>query len=177
MITLPHTGIEVPHDRLLFKGYQELPTTDGVAFTAQLFDSARALGTIENDGQGGGTRFVSRTHEAHRMVTEFVSACRRAGSPLDEEWVWEHLITEDDLDHAAKATGHRESLIRGVHNDGDWDGTLSPVRVPPLWLGATGSSWRTKLVRELREEHPGTADWEYWTGQAWESLTLPSPAS
>ena len=96
LITLPHSGIRVPHDRFRVSRYRELPTADGVAFTATLKLDKTVVGLIQNEGTGGPTH-VEPTDFPDRQLNDYVQACRTAvGQPCSKEYVLDELVTFTD---------------------------------------------------------------------------------
>lgn len=95
MITLIHTGIQVPHDRIRVTGIKEMDVGCGIAWSATLRHGRTKLGTISNAGHGGPTTFHPETDHARRTVTTYVDQCRNAdGEPLEEENVMDELTAE-----------------------------------------------------------------------------------
>ncbi|MDQ1645713.1 MAG: hypothetical protein QOJ50_1897, partial [Cryptosporangiaceae bacterium] len=57
MITLPHSHLQAPHDRLRISSLKQLTMSGGVAFTATLRLGSKKAGVIEDSGRGGGPLF------------------------------------------------------------------------------------------------------------------------
>jgi hypothetical protein len=179
LVTLPHTGIRVPDPSLRVSSYRELPTPDGVAYTATVQLRRVAVGTIHNDGHGGPTTYVPSSNVfGHRQLADFVAASRTPdGQPITQELLLDELITE--FENAAHVTG----AIRAGR---------SPVRLmAPLGAGdeladtyytahrttaaqVTTPGQRGALAAQLRRRAVVEgAWWQLWTGQRWEDLTPP----
>ncbi|MEV1040502.1 hypothetical protein AB0J01_28210 [Streptomyces sp. NPDC050204] len=173
-VKLPHTGMEVPHDRLRIEAYEEMLGHDGVAFRAQLYDAGRHLGVIENGGFGGPTSFWQNTSGDRSAMVRFVEACRVDGEPLSaEEWVWDNLVDEYQTAVAVADLKPGESLVRGLSEDRTWDGALCALAVPATLLARTDSPLSNAVVRTLREVSADTRSWEWWSGSSWMGLSLP----
>lgn len=98
MITLPHTVLHVPHDRLRVTSLRELPTSNGVAFTANLRLDRKQVGVIEDAGRGGGPLFspYPDTGFGFTALNAFAAACRHHGEPVSTERLLSDLVTFAD---------------------------------------------------------------------------------
>jgi len=120
-----HTpDLRLPHDRVRVTSLHQLPTHDGVAYTAELALDGQFVGTIENDGNGGATTYHAVNSSAFnwRHLREFVHGSRRAGQSVCEETVLEALVTEYDTDcliDAANAVGRTVLREMAFIVDGD----------------------------------------------------------
>jgi hypothetical protein len=87
LIPLVHSDVHVPHRRLRVTSLNQLPTSDGVAFTAEVRLDTTPVGMIENDGHGGATTYVAVSSSPFnwRHLRQFVAQCRRNAEPVDEQ--------------------------------------------------------------------------------------------
>ncbi|HET8659170.1 MAG TPA: hypothetical protein VFM55_09250 [Micromonosporaceae bacterium] len=174
LIPLVHSDLHVPHRRLRVTALHQLPTSDGVAFTAELHLDTTPVGTIENDGHGGATMFCSRRPDlcGWRHMEQFVADCRRHdGERADEETVLIALVDEFDLageiERAAKAG---LTLIRLM----DPQGWCLMIRA----VAAVNATRLTDLAVHLSNDPaavPGEI-WQIWTTGGWHHVvTLTDP--
>jgi hypothetical protein len=172
LVPLVHSDLRVPHRRLRVTALHQLPTSDGVAFTAEVRLDNAPVGMIENDGHGGATSYVAVNSSPFnwRDMHQFVTACRRNGEPVDEERVLNSLVDEFDLT--------RE--IERAANVG-----LTVVRLmSPQWcltirtIAAINTTRLTDLAIHLTNEPaaPAGALWQIWTTGGWRDLaTIAGP--
>ncbi|WP_432830802.1 hypothetical protein [Dactylosporangium sp. CA-092794] len=179
-VTLPHTGIRVPDPTLRVMSYQELPTPDGVAYTATVQWGRVPVGAIHNEGAGGATSFWPSAGSTfgHRRLAEFVAASRGAdGRPLTEEALLEELVTEyEHAGHVASATRTGRSPVRLRAPLGADEGLDAVYSTAGHHTAAkvTTPAQRDALTAQLeRLTVVDGAWWQLWTGQAWEDLTTP----
>lgn len=90
-VTLPVTGKVVPADaaRWTVKPRGRMNTREGEAFNAEVYDGKILVGTIENQGTGGGTWFMPHGREARESWAAMVDAFR----PMSEF----PALAEEDL--------------------------------------------------------------------------------
>ncbi|GAA4935750.1 hypothetical protein GCM10023224_15660 [Streptomonospora halophila] len=167
MITLVHTGLQVPHTRIRVTHVDQLETPRGIAWTARLCEDSTLLGTISNTGHGGPTEFTPASAQARHVVEEFVTACRSGdGQPVDEEAVLDAL--DGEYEYAAlvaQADADRTHVVRGFDASGipqvfefrtrpgrPFDYALARASAPHLALGP-------RIVRA-----------ELWMGDRWEEF-------
>ena len=167
MITLVHTGLQVPHTRIRVTHVDQLDTPHGIAWTARLCEDATLLGTITNAGNGGPTEFTPTSAHAGHVVAEFTAACRsRDGHLVDAETVLDAL--DGEYEYAAlvaQADAERTYLVRGFDASGipqvfelqarpevPFDYALARASAPHLALGP-------RIVRA-----------ELWMGDRWEEF-------
>lgn len=114
MITLTHTRMQVPTDRVRVVGLKHMEVGGGVAWSVTLRDGTSRLGTITNDGNGGVTLFRPVDAAARRTVDGFVAQCRdRDGEPVSEEFVLDQLTDEFEYAcHASQADYEGAYLVR-----------------------------------------------------------------
>ena len=182
LVTLPHTGIRVPDPRLRVSSLRQLPTPDGVAYTATLRLGRTPVGTLHNEGRGGPTSYhpAAGSPFGHRQLADFVAASRTTdGQPLTEEDLLEGLVTEyDNTKHVAAATRAGRSPLRLQAPLGAGDGLADVYYTAHRTTAAkvTTPAQRDALVAELRRrEVVDGAWWQLWTGQRWDDLTAPPP--
>lgn len=174
LTTLPHTGLQVPHDRYTLANLQQMTTRCGIAYNATVREGERCVGVIENDGNGGGSLFYPATAADHLAVHHFTTACRMDGRPLSEEEVLEHLITEHETgQETAKCARRGETLLRGFKEGDAAPAVTIAIGAPPLWLDRADSPFLPRLARDLKASDPGVA-WEFWTGDQWKPFNLPA---
>lgn len=180
VVTLPHTGIRVPDLHLRVTSLRELPTPDGVAYTATLRQGPTPVGTIFNEGVGGQTGYhpAAGSPFGHRQLAAVVVASRDAdGQPMDEEQLLEALVTEyENAEHVAAAARTGRSPVRlmapiGAGNGpADMYGTVYRTTAAKI----TTAAQRDALIAVLQHrEVVDGAWWQLWTGQRWEDLTAP----
>ena len=165
MITLPHSRLQIPHDRLRVSSLKEIPMHDGVAFTATLRLDGRRVGVIEDEGRGGGAQFHPDPGAGfgYDELNTFAAACRRDHRAVSTESVLGDLVTEYDLTRRVKrATAKRGTVLRLVGADG-YAIELATVRVMPRT-----DYQRQRVADELGP--PSEGHWEMWNGQAWQPL-------
>ncbi len=170
---LVHSDLHVPHRRLRVTALHQLPTSDGVAFTAELHLDATPVGTIENDGHGGATMFRSRRPDLFgwRHMEQFVAQCRHNGEPADEEAVLNGLVDEFDLTREIERVSKAGlTLIRLMSPQG-WCLTIRTI-------AAANSTQLTDLAVHLSNDPaavPGGI-WQIWTTGCWQHVaTLADP--
>ncbi|MFE6385289.1 hypothetical protein [Nocardiopsis dassonvillei] len=114
MITLTHTRMRVPTDRIRVTSLKQVDVGCGIAWSAVLRADGSKLGTIANEGNGGATQFHPQTLKARDVVDIFVSACRdHNGEPMSEEFVLDDLANEYEFARdVATAERAREYLVR-----------------------------------------------------------------
>jgi hypothetical protein len=170
--TLPLTGLEVPHTRYSITRLQQATTRNGIAYSANVKEGRTLLGIIENNGDGGGTRFCPGVPRARQAMAEFTAACRRNGSPLGEEEVYEHLIDEYDLARTARRCARQDmSLLRGL--DEDARSHTLVAKIPSVWLASGGYPYMRQLADDLARHEPAPAVWQVWDGKQWKDLPFP----
>ena len=119
MLTLPHTGLHVPHDRLRIRALHQLDLPAGVAVTATLLHDGRRVGQVANTGDGGATLYHPDPGSRFTRddLRSFAARCRTPGDrvPLDEH-VLDLLIEEHQtMTDLAAAERHGHTLARHVH--------------------------------------------------------------
>ncbi|MEU7874260.1 hypothetical protein [Dactylosporangium sp. NPDC049140] len=179
LVALPHTGIQVPDATFRVTTYQELPTPDGVAYTATVHWGSTPVGTIHNEGRGGATRYWPAAGSAldQRSLAEFVAASRGAdGRSLTEEDLLEALVTEyEHARHVAHATrtGRSPIQLRAPLGVGADEAFYTADRRVVAKV-ATPEQRAALTARLQRLAVPDGMWWQLWTGQAWEDLTTPT---
>ncbi|MFD4320563.1 hypothetical protein [Streptomyces sp. NPDC058548] len=175
LIKLPHTGLHVPHDRYTLSNLQQMTTSCGIAYNATVHDGERCIGIIENEGNGEGTYFSPVTYADRFDVHAFAATCWMEGGPLSEEDVLDHLITEHETAQQVVKYALRDdaSLLRGFDEDGSPAITIA-IGTPLVWLDRADSPFLPQIARDLKASDPDVAAWEFWTGDQWEPLSLPT---
>ncbi len=163
MITLPHTGMRAPTDRIRVTSLKEVDTGDGIAWTAVLRADHRKLGTLGDHGRGGATQLYPVNSKARQIIEVFTALCRdRDGEPISEEFVLAALAEEYEWARdVAKAdrTGHY--LVRY------FDRIDIPGSLPPFTLAhATPPDYAPALkATELVTLPPEAVRAELWMGE------------
>lgn len=174
LITLPLTGLEVPHTRYHLDDFEQMTTRNGIAFRATVNEGDYCLGVIENGGNGGGTWFFQHTAKDRQAMEEFTDACRLNGRPISAERVYELLVDQHDLaQEAARCKRQRTSLLRGL-DGGEWHGLTVVAKVPSVWLARGDYPYMGHLARDLAQHRPAPEVWQVWDGEQWKNLTLPA---
>jgi hypothetical protein len=181
LVTLPHTGIRVPDANLQVTSYRELPTPDGVAYTATVRLGRTPVGTLHNEGIGGLTSYHPATGSpfGHRQLAAFVAASATAdGQPISEEDLLEELVTEyENATHVATAVraGRSPLRLRAPLGEGDGLDDVYYTAERATTAKLTTPAQRDALVAQLRTTAVvDGAWWQLWTGHTWEDLTAPA---
>lgn len=180
LTALVHTGLQVPHTRLAVTALRQLSLHDGVAFTATLRHDRQVVGTIENQGTGGGTWFIP-THRATFGDTDlraFADACRTAaGTVPTVEEILDDLVTEYDTSRAIRRAQRAGRTLLRLY-DYIYDEHDQPFGEPIIHSEATAvppttDRARQALIAELTTNVPAGphAWWRIWNGHAWDDLT------
>lgn len=94
MITLAHTEMQVPTDRIHVTHLQDQADLRTGGWSADLYDGATKLGRIVDAGHAS-IAFHPAMHTARRILADFVDHCRDPhGEPLDERAVLQALAGE-----------------------------------------------------------------------------------
>ncbi len=169
----PHTGLWVPHDRLRVTSPRELPTCDGVVFTATPRLGKHKAGVIENHGTGGSTLFRPdpKAGFGYRELNEYAAACRKNGEPVSTETVLNDLVEEYDVARLVKRYAAKGGTVARLMSADGY--RLADARIPRM--PATPAQ-RQRIAEYLAGElsEPG-AVWQLWTGQHCEPLPHRSP--
>ncbi|GAA4898209.1 hypothetical protein [Streptomonospora salina] len=142
MITLVHTGLQVPTDRIRVTRLDQVDLGYGIAWSAVLCDGPTLLGHLTDDGRGAPTTFRAATAEAQRVVDTFAARCRAPdGAGLATEAVAGFLT--DEYDYAcevAETEAAGRYLIRSVDAHGiPHSHALTRTR-PPDYTGALAAA-------------------------------------
>ena len=185
MIPLPHTGLQIPHDRLNIHTFAELETPNGVAFTAKLTLDGRTAGVIANQGNGGGTYYQPDADSpfGHRAVAEFASACRtETGRVPGEEDLLDLLIEEHTIaQELAAAQMLGKTLGRHIyplHDDPDHElaGETYVCETRHLYPVTHATQGERDILARLLDIwvpcEGGT--WQIWINGAWTPLAVTS---
>ena len=182
-ITLPHTGITVPHTRLSLRKLRTVPTSDGEAYTAELLVDGKPAGTIENSGQGGPTTWFphQRTVFGWADMRAYVAACRdEHGAAVEEEFVLAELFAEArvtrDVARFVKA-GKLPVRTFAVLTSGDEVLCAFPDAYYTLPAEFGDANMRERLAAAMWRDHPGAHAIQVWTGTAWEDQPKPAASA
>ncbi|WP_160050824.1 hypothetical protein [Nocardiopsis sp. FR4] len=162
MITLTHTRMRVPNDRIRVTSLKQVDVGCGIAWSAVLRADRRTLGAITNDGHGGATLFRPEDSEARNTVDRFVSKCRdHHGESMSEESVLDNLANEyeyaRDVARAERAGQYLVRYFDRVDIPGFIRFELTRT-APPDYDGALRATARLTLPEEAVRA-------ELWMGQ------------
>ncbi|MFL1432882.1 MULTISPECIES: hypothetical protein [unclassified Nocardiopsis] len=166
MITLPHTGMQVPDIRIRVTSLKEVDLGNGIAWSAVVRAGKSKLGTVSNGGRGGPTEFDAATDAAQARMAAFVDQCRdRDGAPMDTTDVVETLTEEyewaRDLARAERKGRYVVRYFDRIGIPGRIEFTL-PKAAPPDYAPIRRATVQLKLP-------PQTVRAELWMGpeQGW----------
>ncbi|MEU6022598.1 hypothetical protein [Micromonospora sp. NPDC047134] len=172
-VSLRHSPLHVPHDRLTVTSLDEREAHHGVAFTATLCLDGAAVGVILNEGNGGQTwlRHHDPTRFSWRDLHEFVRGCRYRHQHTDEETVLDRLVTEYDLARQLAALPPNWTMARTVNADGDFCGDIVTVESDALDLFDRPGG-RAGLAIYLAGLTTGSCcvGWQVWLRDAWQRV-------
>jgi len=179
-VRLPHTGLWVPNRSLSVTALRQMQTHDGVAYTANLRMDNRIIGTIENEGCGGMTRFFPRDYRAYgeKQLDAYAERCRsEEGGPVTAENLLDELIDEYDWTRKTAAAQRKgQMLLRlmdhilrdGVERVGD----PYPRGEASSAIPRNDRHWQELATQVLDRMDPGPHGWwQAWTGTAWRDVT------
>jgi hypothetical protein len=114
MITLPHSGLTVPHTELCVVSLRKVRHPYGLAIAGVLRLGQRMVGLAEDDGLGGPTTFHGPGDYFNlRDMDAFAAQCRHGGEVLHVGKVLDYLIDEYDFGlRAVRAAQKRRTLAR-----------------------------------------------------------------
>lgn len=180
MITLIHTRIRVPHDRIRVTSLKEVEVGTGIAWSAVLRQGRTKIGLISNEGCGGPTLFHPETDSARRTVAAYVESCRDAeGEPMDEENVMDELTSEyewaRDITQAERLGGYAVRHFDAIGIPGIAVFALANTAYPN-YQRAMAFAKQPKAQAEVLELPPEAALVQLWMGpdRGWMTL-LPDP--
>lgn len=179
MITLPHTGLQVPHNRVGCDDYTSiLDQDDEAAFSLTLTVDGHPAGEITDHGTGGAIIYQPGPSGlfSHHDLTAFAAACRTpAGRTPTETHVLE-LLTEEYVIDALLAEAQRDgaTLARHTHPDENREGetyTCGDVhQLDPAMTHRTPAE-RENLAHLLnRYTTCHNPTWQIWRNHAWTPL-------
>ncbi|MBE2997167.1 hypothetical protein IDM40_00410 [Nocardiopsis sp. HNM0947] len=126
MITLPHTGIQVPTGRIRVQSFKAVDVGSGVAWSAVLCNNSNKLGVIANEGRGGPTRLHSDDDKARTAADTFITWCRNQdGAPMKRECVLEALVDEYEISRELASAERRNAYYVRYVNHVDLPGRLT----------------------------------------------------
>lgn len=172
MITLPHSGLSVPHTDLHVVELREDMHSYGVAVTAVLALGRCIVGVAENDGHGGQTVFQPDPANdfTWQDLEAFAAQCRHGAEPTDVSEVLDCLVDEYDFARrVAHAARRRRTLARTVVLD------RYPENVVEVAPPATAEQRAVLTAHLAAVPVPDGARWELWDGQRWTALIEPPP--
>jgi hypothetical protein len=175
---LVHTpGLRLPHARLTVTSLHQMPTYDGMAFVADLALDGRFVGSIQNEGNGGGTAYFTLTSSQFNQqdLSEFAAACRRDdGLPVEPEWILDTLVNEYDLARqVTAATAAGATVARLLDEDGLML-DLQDIKPRPVTPAEQAAVTARLAARAAQFRWAGT--WQLWDGTAWRDLRNVPPA-
>jgi hypothetical protein len=180
-ITLPHTGLQIPHDRLRIDKLDTHETARGIAFTAQLIYHGQLAGLISNDGHGDTEyRPTADSRFAGTDLERFAQACRTVSGPApDTETVLDLLVEEHETNRLlARARRRGKTLACHVHHDDPSEAipgletSVCDIREIPPGQEHTDRAERAHLITRLNRQLDcdGDGTWQVWTGTTWAPL-------
>lgn len=178
MITLPHTSLQVPHNRLACDAFTPiLEADDGAAFTLTLTLDGHPAGTITNHGTGGTIIYLPGPSGlfGQQDLTDFAAACRtQAGRTPEVEYVLERLTEEHIIDTMLnRARRDSTTLVRHTHPDDDRAGETYICDIHQLdpELTYRTPAEREHLARLLnRATTCHNPSWQIWRNHTWTPL-------
>ena len=179
LITLPHTGIRVPNRDLRVTAMRELPTPDGVAYTATLRLDGAPVGTAVNESMGGETNYLPAPGSplGDQQLAVFVAASRGVdGQPLAIDELLDVLTEYENAKEVAKAVraGRSPLRLRAPLGEGPELADTYYTARHATAAKVTTPAQRDALVADLRRR--GVAEgtwWQLWTGERWDNPTPP----
>ncbi|MBO2461501.1 hypothetical protein [Actinomadura violacea] len=185
MYELKHSPLRLPHGRLRVTGKTAHRTHDGEAFAATVQLDKEIVGTIENEGTGGETRFIpgppaSAISERIALWNQLVAGAEFARASVTRlratdsgkvpaEYVADALVTEYETSTwlaAIGATG--QGGVRSFDPSLGLSTTYIPYGAPAGYKAAHDRA----LVEQLKTQELEEGDiWQVWTGEAWKDLT------
>lgn len=164
MITLTHSGMHVPTDRIRVTSVKEVAVGSGVAWSAVLRNGTTKLGVVFNDGSGGDTRFHAENERAKRVVAHFVSQCRdQHGEPMGEIAVVDALADEYDITCEVTSAERRNAYYVRYFDHVDIPGRLTfklKRSTPPNYEAALKAAAHLDLPTEAVRA-------QLWMGDRW----------
>ena len=175
-VTLRHTPqMRVPHDRLRLTDLHHRLTDNALVFSGDLMLDGIRVGTVTNDGNGGGTpMFVPYSSLGRQDMLDYVAACRLDGAPVSEQRLLDALADEYHLDAAiAQArTELRGTQVRLV-DDAGHTRALRPLFDAPRDFDELLVCARALVADDWPA--PAGMRWQVWTGSCWTTLPTTRP--
>jgi hypothetical protein len=150
---------------------RSLPTPNGTALVGILRFAGHDVGTIEDDGNGGGLwfRHVAREHD-YRWLDSIAAQCRLNGKPITRTQLLNLLVEEWQVcDHWLNAISVGHTLARFIIDDATE--LTTPVRVKTPLQPADLIGLDTELA-QVADDPRG--HWLIWNGNAWQPITDPA---
>lgn len=161
-VTLPATGREIPAElaRFAVTSLKQMGTYDGVAVNATLRHDGKIVGTLEDDGRGGGTYLRPRTVEGRAAWEAAVAAT--------PDWTEDHGdFTLTYTDASAKAEGIAEWLI-AEYEEARW--LNREAKKGTVIRRADGQHVGYNTTDEARvAKAEGGGEITVWTAQGWQT--------
>jgi len=156
LVTLPHSGLQVPTARVRITRIDEVDIGTGIAWSGTVREGRKELGAFTNDGRGGATLFRAAGADGMRRMREFIAACRTAdGRSVDEEAVGDALAEEHEAARMIAAAKRRgQSAMRAY----DRIGTPAYLHIPV----SPGPESVRELADEIAQEAPSVMRAELW---------------
>lgn len=182
---LKHSPLRLPHSRLRVTGKKAHRTHDGEAFAATVRLDNAIVGTIQNEGTGGETRFIpggpaSTIPERIALWNELVAGAEftRASvtrlratdfGKVPAEYVADALVTEFEVSMWLAAIG---AAGQGGVRSFDPSLGLSTAYIPYGAPSGYKAAHDRALVEQLETQELEEGNvWQVWTGEAWKDLT------
>ncbi|MCI2421127.1 hypothetical protein MOQ72_27155 [Saccharopolyspora sp. K220] len=182
-----HTGIEGPH-QFGIRGFNELETGRGVAYTAELIHpELGVVGRIANEGRGGPTTFSPYDYArfSDRDLEEFLGQSRQDGEPMDTGPVGKETLLDEIINEAETA-----SIVATMRRDGQFvvrsylpreAASYGPHRGAPLVYPqivlrrAAREHLADELARMPQHRLDDGASWQMFDGAEWKPLLGEAP--
>lgn len=140
-LTTPYSLIELPDSqKYTLKSYKSMETSDGVAFTANLYRGSKHVGYVEDQGRGGALNFSfsavkdnEASREEGRLFDEWVAKIKPEGNDgfswmfnygMDAEMAMNMLVAEVQMQKMISAT---RNLVLADSRETVQDGEFSTI--------------------------------------------------
>jgi hypothetical protein len=171
---LMHTGLVMPFRHPHIVSLRSIPTPNGTALVGILRFAGRDIGTIEDNGTGGGLwfRHVAREYD-HRWLDSIAAQCRLNGQPVTRAQLLNLLVEEWQVcDHWLNAIAAGHTLARLIIDGATELTTPVHIKTPLRQADLIGLDAELAQVADDPRGH-----WLIWNGTAWQPVTDPAPDS
>lgn len=185
LIRLPHTGLRTPDTRLTVTSLSEFETPRGVAFTSTLRLDNKIVGTIQNQGNGGDTRFESKYLRddpkalTEGQLAEYAAKCQtEAGNPVTVERLLDELVTEFDwtrrIQKAEKKGCAKLRMMARIFGAEDMPANEPYARSDASWTTPADCADLTAVSAAFTKQASADDEntwWQLWRGGKWVDVT------